>query len=219
MREVRVLLKIAEERGGVKPGFSPYHVFKVLDFLYMRNISSRHELMRFLGLGEASVKTLLNRLREASLVSISRPHGTKLTETGRELVSSLKNNIELVPHLRVESLCTNCIISGLILSNGYAILDRIGGVIVLRDLIVREGADGALILTYLRGTFYLPVTRDLEQLKNEELSNRLKDSRIHDSDLIVLGMCYSGNGERCLAAAFNAVIKILSSEVAYGTYR
>ncbi|MGC8975843.1 MAG: DUF4443 domain-containing protein, partial [Thermoprotei archaeon] len=172
-----------------------------------------------LGLGEASVKTLLNRLREADLVSISRPHGTTLTETGRELVSSLKNTIKLISHLRVEGLCTDCIISGLVLSNGYAILDKIGGVIVLRDLVVREGADGALILTYLRGAFYLPLTRELEELKNEELSHQLRDSRIHENDLIVLGMCYSGNSERCLAAAFNAIVKIISSEVAYGFTR
>lgn len=212
MSKMKVLLKITEERGGVKPAFSPYHVFKVLEFLYARGVSSRHELMRLLGLGEASVKTLLNRLRGAGLVSISRPHGTKLTEAGRELVGSLVSVIKLIPYLRLESVCVNCTISGLLLSGGYAILRKVGGVVVLRDLIVREGADGALILTYSKGTFYLPVTGSLEELGDEELRQQLRDFHVRDGDLIVLGMCYSSDSERCLAAAVNAIIKVLSFE-------
>ena len=212
MKEGRVLLKIAEERGGVKPGFSPYHVFEVLDFLYVRGVSGRHELMRLSGLGEASIKTLLNRLRKAGLVSILRPHGTRLTEVGRELVGNLKNTLKIIPYLRSESICTNCVISGLVLSNGYSILEKVGGVIVLRDLIVKEGADGALILTYFKETFYLPMMKELEELRNEELSKQLRDYEVRDNDLIVLGMCYSSNGKRCLAAVFNTIIKILSSE-------
>ncbi|MEM1866584.1 MAG: DUF4443 domain-containing protein [Zestosphaera sp.] len=212
MKEVRILLKITEERGGVKPAFSPYHVFKVLEFLYVRGISSRHELMRLSGLGEASIKTLLNRLREAGLISISRPHGTKLTEAGRELAGSLRNLIKLIPYLRIESVCANCAISGLVLSNGRTILYKVGGVIVLRDLVVKEGADGALILTYSKGAFYLPLVGGLEELKSGELPQQLRDSQIRDNDLIVLGMCYSSNGERCLVATVNAIIKVLSSE-------
>lgn len=212
MKEVRILLKITEERGGVKPAFSPYHVFKVLESLYVCGVSSRHKLMRLSGLGEASVKTLLNRLREAGLVSISRPHGTKLTEAGKELVNSLRNIIKLIPVLRSESLCVNCTISGLALSNGHVILRKVGGVIVLRDLIVKEGADGALILTYSKGVFYLPMVGGLEELRNKELSQQLRNSRVRDDDLIVLGMCYVGDSERCLAASFNAIIKVLSSE-------
>ncbi|MEO3992991.1 MAG: DUF4443 domain-containing protein [Desulfurococcaceae archaeon TW002] len=210
MKKTKVLLKITEERGGVKPAFSPYHVFKVLEFLHARGVSSRHELMRLLGLGEASVKTLLNRLREIGFVSISRPHGTKLTEAGKELVSSLVSIIKLIPYLRLESVCVNCTISGLVLSGGYAILHKVGGVVVLRDLIVKEGADGALILTYSKGIFYLPVVGGLEKLEDEELHQQLKDFHISEGDLIVLGMCYSSDGERCLVAAVNAIIKVLS---------
>lgn len=212
MKEISVLLKVTEERGGVKPAFSPYHVFKVLEFLYMYGVSSRHELMRLLGLGEASVKTLLNRLREAGLVNISRPHGTKLTEAGKELARSLKNTIKLIPHLRLESVCRSCTISGLILSNGYTILHKVGGVIALRDLVVKEGADGALIVIYSEGAFYLPMVGGLEKLRSEELSQQLREPQIRDGDLIVLGMCYSSNGERCLAAAVNTIVKVLSSK-------
>jgi len=212
MKDARILLKVAEERGGVKPGFSPYHVFKALDSLHTRGVGSRHELMRLLGLGEASVKTLLNRLREAGLVIISRPHGTKLTDTGKGLISSLKEVIRIIPSLRLESVCLNCSISGLILRSGRFIMDWVGGVIILRDMIVKEGADGALILTYSGGVFRLPVMGGLEELRNEELSHQLRDFQIRDNDLIVLGMCYSSNGERCLAATVNAIIKVLSAE-------
>lgn len=212
MKEVKILLEIAKERSGVKPAFSPYHAYRVLESLCARGVSSRHELMRFSGLGEASVKTLLNRLRKAGLVSISRPHGTKLTKAGEELVSSLRNIIKLIPGLSSKNVCVNCIISGLVLSKGYFILSKVGGVVVLRDLVVKEGADGALILTHSKGIFYLPMAKELEELRDGELSQQLRDFEVHDDDLIVLGICYSGDVERCLAASFNAIIKVLSSD-------
>ncbi|MEM3948859.1 MAG: DUF4443 domain-containing protein [Zestosphaera sp.] len=211
MSEIRLLLRIAEERGGVKPGFSPYHVFRVLDMLHRHSVCGRHELMKELGLGEASIKTLISRLKEAGLVETSRPHGTKLTETGKELATKLKRLIKLIPNLELSEMCMNCRVSGIILSNGYSYVPVVGGVILFRDLVVREGADGVLIITCSGRTLYLPTPSGFEEVRVEALTRLVGEYGVGDGDLIVLGMCYSHDGERCLAAAVNTVLKILAS--------
>lgn len=211
MNEIRLLLKMAEERGGVKPGFSPYHVFKALESLHPSNVCGRHELMKELKLGEASVKTLISRLKEAGLVETSRPHGTRLTETGRELAAKLKQLVKLITDLELSEVCVNCSVSGLILSNGYSYVVSVGGVIPFRDLVVREGADGVLIITCSGGTPYLPTPDGFEEVHVKALSHLIHEYGVKDGDLIVLGMCYDCDSERCLIATVNAVLKILAS--------
>ncbi len=208
MNEAEILLRVAEERGGVKPGFTPYHVLRALDTLHLQALTGRHALMRQLKLGEASVKTLINRLREAGLVETSRPHGTRLTEAGRGLVTRLREFIKLIPNLELGEICRDCRVSGVIFSDGYSYLVEVGGVVVFRDLVVKEGADGALIVVCLSGDLYLPTPIGIEEVHLEVLDRLVESYGVKNGDLLLLGMCYGADGDRCLSAVVNTIVKI-----------
>ncbi|MEM2021763.1 MAG: DUF4443 domain-containing protein, partial [Zestosphaera sp.] len=170
--------------------------------------TGRHALMRQLKLGEASVKTLINRLKKAGLVETSRPQGTRLTEAGRGLVVRLKEFIKLIPNVELSEVCRDCRVSGVIFSGGYSYLVKVGGVIVFRDLVVKEGADGALIVVCLSGGLYLPTPIGVEEARVEVLDRLAESYGVKNGDLLLLGMCYGADGDRCLSAVVNTIVKI-----------
>ncbi|RLG80592.1 MAG: hypothetical protein DRO09_02920, partial [Thermoprotei archaeon] len=75
MREVDVIVKLASPAGGVKPRFTPYHVFMALRIIAEKGPIGRPSLMKDIGLGEASTKTLLRRMRSAGLIGIDSVAG------------------------------------------------------------------------------------------------------------------------------------------------
>ena len=144
--DVLKIVRVATEpRRGVSPRYGPYHVIKLLQLLYQREPLGRHALSRELGLGEASTRTLLRRLREVGVVEIDRVGGAILTDVGRRAVQKLLSSIrsisrvtQILEKLRLDREAVAAIVDPSLLQSAK--------LVEIRDSIVRKGASAALIL-------------------------------------------------------------------------
>jgi len=210
MNELKVLSKVIESKGGIKPQFTFYHVVKAMELLKENESLGRHHLMRELMLGEASVKTLIRRLKELKLVETSRPYGTRLTSLGLELVNYVNSLVKMLPELPKEGLCVKCRLSGVVVKEGSTLLTRYD-VLKIRDLVVRHGAEGAVIILFKDSVAYMPTSTGEELVKDlKAVEHVLKSGYVTNNDLLIIAIC----GEElphqlCCASAVNAVIDIL----------
>lgn len=199
------LKKLSEPIGGVKPSFDVYHAYLALASLYREAPMGRLVLAKRLSLGEASVKTLVRRMRSEGLVDVDRTAGVFLTQQGLELVEKLREILEFLGQLDVSDICGSCEAYGVVIKNFRGALTERVGYLKLRDQVVREGAEGAIIV-YCGETPVMPVSGGLERaegvLKNIALKHCV------DGDVLTISICYSSRGE-CAKALVNAVLKIL----------
>ncbi|MCS7099655.1 MAG: DUF4443 domain-containing protein [Sulfolobales archaeon] len=198
------LKKVSEPVGGVRPSFEVYHVYAALVSLYLEAPIGRLALAKRLSLGEASVKTLVRRMKLGGLVDVDRAAGVLLTEEGREVVEYLKQVVDLLGPVDVGSLCGSCEAYGAVLRKFRELSEKIG-YLKLRDQVVREGAEGAIII-YCGETPVMPVSGGLE--KAEGVLRDIAVRSCSEDDVLVLSICYR-NGGTCAKALVNAVLKIL----------
>jgi len=102
----------------------------------------RRRLAAVSGLSEMSVRLELQRLRDAGWVTLDRS-GVKLTKSGRRRFASVLDRIRDVREVDLTSLRLDaCALAGLV-----AVHER-SAVWAVRDLAVREGATGLLLLRF-----------------------------------------------------------------------
>ena len=210
MREIKILLKLAEARKGIKPSFTPYHLFKTFLILSEKGEVGRPALCITLKLGEASVKTMLRRLREAGLVISRRPSGTALTSGGRKLIEKLTELISFINGLDVSDLCNDCVGAAAIIHDGEETIHEFGGVIKVRDFVVREGGVGAVIL-FIRGKkLMLPVPEGLTPFKGYRLGGELLSKTVlREGDAVIIALCLKSND--CAEVAVNSALKVVGA--------
>ncbi|GEM_PF-317757 len=213
--KLEIVLRVAESRRGVAPAFTTYHVIKALDLLSRRRLG-RPTLGKELGLGDASTRTLLSRLREAGLVRSYRPLGTELTELGREVLKAVRSRIKIVGKVSTAGVCERCVASAVIVKGGIKYLSRLG-VLGMRDLIVKSGADGALILKCAGGKVMMPTTEGDVEFSGALLKDIISKASLEDGDVIVVPLCRDGSESACLSYAVNAIVKLLCSGDCSGT--
>lgn len=199
------LKRLAEPVRGVRPSFSFYHVYLALISLYQEAPLGRVALARRLLLGEASVKTLIRRMRSEGIVEVDKVAGVFLTQKGLEIVSHLRKLVELIGPLELRSVCGDCRAYGAILKRlRYTLAERVG-YLKIRDLIVREGAEGAIVI-YCGPEPLMPVSGGFDMV-----TGVLRDTAIKhcgDGDVMVISICRNTE-EECAAALVNATLRLL----------
>ncbi len=210
MNELKVLSKVVEPKGGVKPQFTFYHVVRVMELLKENESLGRHYLMRELMLGEASIKTLIKRLKELKLVETMRPYGTRLTNSGLKLANFVSSLIRILPELPNEGLCVKCRLSGVVIKEGFTLLSHYD-VLKIRDLVVRQGAEGAVIIFFKDNVAYMPTPVGEELVKDlAAVEYVLKNGYAAHNDLLIIAICDEKSPHQlCCASAVNAAIDIL----------
>ena len=111
-------------------------------FLKIDNNTSRRYLKKYLEIGEGTVKSILNILKNKKLIS-STKKGHSLTEKGKLLKTKIEGIIT-VKKIDVRNLYPNYKKIGILIKDNKKIkIDY-----RLRDLAVKNGAEGALIFNY-----------------------------------------------------------------------
>jgi hypothetical protein len=189
---------------GVKPSFRAYHVFIALTSLRREGPLGRMTLSRKLELGEAAVKTLVRRLRDSGLATVDRVAGVLLTEEGVELAEFLEGLMTYLGPVELGPICGGCRTYGLVLRSFRGVLESVG-YLKLRDLVVREGADGALIV-YCGDRPVMPVSGGFEEVTGAlgEVARRSCGS----GDVLVVSICCS-NSRECSRAPVEAALDLL----------
>lgn len=205
MGRLEKLKRLPEPVGGVRPSFDLYHAYLVLASLRREAPIGRVALARALSLGEASVRTLVRRMRREGLVEVDRAAGILLTREGLELAEELERALEPLGRLDLSSVCGSCEAYGVVVRGFRRALDERLGYLRLRDEIVREGAEGAIII-YCGEVPLLPVSGGFERA--EGVLRSLASERCGEGDVLAISICYGGD-QRCARALLNAVLRAL----------
>jgi len=207
VEELSILSKVTLPKKGNKPNFDDAHVLLALDIIEREQPIGRHLLMKKLSLTEASTRTMIKRLKELSLINIDKVAGIFITENGRKLLLNLHNRAKIIEDVNLSTLGWKG--QAIIVRNGKAILDRIG-LLNLRDLIIKQGADHTIIAVINEeGKIELPPktfdeSEEIKKLKDEMREKLGKENKIND--LIVIFE------PQDLHLAYKITLAILTSE-------
>lgn len=183
---VQSLSKAVQPKGPAA-AYTPVHVIKAMFVIESSKSVGRVMLARILGIGEGSVRTIIKRLQQQSLISIDSIGGCSLTPIGREVLSQIKKG--MVSSVPID-------LSGMgVTYPSFAIhvsLDvSAHSVLKLRDIAIRWGAEGAIFFHFSGGRIVVPsITDDLSQTSpstNYELMSRFS---LQDGDYVIAAFAH-----------------------------
>jgi len=212
----RIIDEVVSPRGYVKPGFSKYHIYLTLIELGFKGPLGRKSLTSILGIGEGSVRTLIKRLLSFELITIDNVAGVLLTEKGFKAFNLLRDVLVLVGSFDFSEceLCRDCRLSIVILRRGVELIKLFGGVLAVRDLVVKYGGVGSVILYYINDGLRLPDSKELHSIDNRSVLVKLVEGfNISNGDSVLIAMCSKGD-DNCLRYVVEAaldVIKVVSN--------
>ena len=147
----------SSKRRGAKPKYKKFHVLLTLLLLDEFGPIGRYSLSDYLGLSEASTRSILKRLNDVGLShspgQYSGRQGNWLSTKGMQLVKKLKEHVQLV-RVRVCDIFPDFEWGILVRNGGKLVKDGIRQ----RDEAVRAGAHGAITLTFRDGYWLFPET-------------------------------------------------------------
>lgn len=154
---------------GPRPNFFESDLLLALRLISQKEVG-RHRLAEELYLGEASVRSLLTRLKKSGLIS-STSSGHSITTSGRRLLE------KMITFTMPEEIDAGEIVieekSMAFLLHGVS--EKISDGLAQRDRAIIGGATGATTLIFERGTFKFPKSEEsLGRKLNGALKERFK---------------------------------------------
>lgn len=162
---------------GPLPRFAEVHVRKALELISKHGRVGRKQLAEELGVGEGSMRTILNQLKKRGLIVSSRG-GHALTPKGRRSVGRPLEFAQIdAGGLTVGEYDVAAIVRGA--------AKKVKRGIEQRDEAIKAGADGATVLIFKRGEFRFPDGFfDVERKLGSTLARIFKP---REGDVIVIG--------------------------------
>jgi hypothetical protein len=125
---------------GADPSFSEVHILRTLFTLHSGTMG-RKRLVKVLGVGEGSVRTIIKRLTSDGLITSSKS-GHSLTSAGQANVESTLARVSKPQELDLGDFVAGT--QSVVVVRQAA--DRVGDGVALRDIALKAGADGAVVL-------------------------------------------------------------------------
>ncbi len=173
---VKELKEVATMKGYVKPVYHEGHVIKALISLYREGPLGRKLLSKKLGIGETSVRNLINRLVDRDLVRVDKTAGSILTSRGEYIARLVEEKIHVLVNTRLYDW-PNPVVVRITTSLAEEI-----DAMELRDLLVGIGVKKAVIALNRYGEIIIPgLPREHESYREvtgflRELFRDLEDS-------------------------------------------
>ena len=204
---LRLLSKVAERYAPSRLlSFDSVHVLKAMQLMESKKRISRSLLMRELGLGEGSIKTLVKHMKMSGLIENSNA-GMWSTNKGRTVYEKLH---DAIPN---EMDVIKCSIA--LGKFNYAVLVKdiaynIGSGIEQRDAAIKLGAVGATTLVFKNGRLLMPDTQE-DLLRNNPKIHSLIIKKLSpkDNDVIIIGS--SENKRTAELAAKSAALHTIAN--------
>lgn len=195
---------IKEKAPGPAPSFQVFHVIKILELVADSSVG-RGLLSKELAIGEGATRTLIERLKEENLISVSKA-GCTLTQRGRELWKEIREIFPAKTKLEKSRLAlAACNVA--ILVKGKT--NRIKMGMEQRDAALLAGAKGATTLVMKRGKLMMPgESKDIEAKADPDTYRRIIDSlKPRECDVIVIGSAatYAEAEYGAIAAAWTLI--------------
>jgi Mn-dependent DtxR family transcriptional regulator len=181
---IRVLQNVVSRKGSSKLlTFSVPHVFKALRLLSEENYVSRESFCKNLQIGEGAVKTLINHLRDVSLVDSTKA-GTFLTEKGKKFSKKIFEVLPLECNIKLCSVARAKYNHAIIIKK-YANAIKTG--VEQRDYAILYGAIGATTMLYENDRFVFPKENYDCLSKDASVKKKLReDLRPENGDVIII---------------------------------
>jgi predicted transcriptional regulator len=181
------LKKFMQQLAGKKaPGpsttFTIFHVFYALDLIAQKPLG-RNRLAEKLNVGDGAVRTIINRLKSADLIEISK-EGCNLTRKGSEIWQQFEENFPKRIEIPKSEL------SGSEFNFAYLVKNsgqKVGSGIDQRDAAIIAGARKALVIVFKSGHLCIEAVSDcIEKQYPKATSLVLKELKPQDNDVIII---------------------------------
>ena len=157
LQTVEALRKVVIARYvGPSPAFSELHVLRALFLIGEKGSMGRAALAQSLGIGQGMVRTLIQRLRSAGMVTVE-PGGCVLTKKGGKVYAGFRQNMSLPQKIDAGKLAVDRHSAAILLRNAGGKM-KLG--IEQRDAAVRAGATGATTIVFRDGKFLIPTSSE-----------------------------------------------------------
>ncbi|MFP4170140.1 MAG: DUF2111 domain-containing protein [Methanomassiliicoccales archaeon] len=164
--------------GGPTPKFSDYHIWKAYDIIDNKGPVGRKALSSLLGVGEGSVRTILDKMMREGSVRTTRK-GATLTDTGRRNFEDFDIEVDQVDMGSLTISAFDCAV----LVKGMAHLVAMG--CDQRDEAVRAGAEGATTLICQEGKLCFPGETNEPAPEHAKVLEERFD--IEENDVVIIG--------------------------------
>lgn len=142
----------------------------------------RKRLSSRLGIGEGSVRTLIDILKRGSLLLTER-EGCKLTKKGMKVYASIRKTIKDIKEVDMKGVWDYPFTVGIRL-RGLA--KRVKRGIEQRDAAIRQGASAAMTLVYGKGKLIMPGVSNVSDEHPDFASSLLSEFNPREGDVIIL---------------------------------
>lgn len=180
------------------PNFTKIDILRCF-LRFNRNIS-RQELAKALELGEGTVRTILEILKLKKLLD-STKKGHFLSKKGEETLNLICGILTMPKHIAMQSIYPNFKKIGVIVRN----VSNLREIYKLRDIAVKNGADGALILKF-NNKLYAPESDYEQDYKEME-----KHFNFSNGDVLIVAFSnekkHAENGAIAIAIELNPLLK------------
>ena len=185
------------------PNFTKIDVLRC--FLRFSKKIGRKELAKELELGEGTIRTILEEFKSKKLLD-STKKGHSMSKKGDEMLQKIFEIISMPKKINAESLYPEYKKIGVLIKNA----PDVNGLTKLRDLAVKSGADGAVILKY-NGQIYAPESDFVQEYNALENYFEFKNN-----DILVIAFSNASrqaeNGALAIAIELNAYLKSFINE-------
>lgn len=157
-------------------------------------------LSRVLGIGEGSVRTIIKRLQQQSLISIDSIGGCALTPVGREVLGQIKKGMVSSGSIDLSGMGVTY--------PSFALQVNLDvsahSVLKLRDVAIRWGAEGAIVFHFSGGRIVVPsITDDLSQTSPSTHYELMSRFRLQDGDYVLAAFSHDvASAEMSVLAIF-----------------
>ncbi len=180
--------------------FTDYHVYKTLSLLTDGRRKGRKQMADRIGLGEGSMRTIVEYLREEGLVDVKQT-GIKITKAGMDFISLLPLQVYTLeaPDISLGEHSVAVQVKGM--------ASRVTSGMEQRDQAIKAGADGATTVIVKGDHLTVPVDFDLDQDRPETAGALRRLFDLNDGDVIIIGT--SLNLQRAEEGALAAALDLL----------
>lgn len=173
-----------EKAPGPFLSFSIFHLIKALELIATNYPIGRGRLSEELGIGEGAIRTVVERLRNAGLITVSK-QGCLPTEKGEKIWSKMQRlfpqKARLKPNILAVAACNVAI-------RVRGCGDKIRSGLEQRDAALLAGAKGAMTLFFRQGRLILPtISEDVRQDYPDAFRHFTERLQLEENDVIVVG--------------------------------
>lgn len=188
---------------GASPNFSDIHIIRTL--IALKERTGRKNLLQEISIGEGSMRTVLKKLKARGFIE-STKKGHKLTDSGEEYLNKYLEKFTIPFKINSGDIITGKK-AGIVVRNAC---DKITNGIAQRDIAVRAGALGALLLKYCDKSGKLKFPDEVQLLEDfpefkSEIEAIAMNAEFNPGDVLIVA--FSEN----YAVCENAVIAIAFS--------